>query len=137
MSNAMATAAQLGVDLAAGTITSRALVEAALARIADPAGEGARAFTHVDAESARRMADASDAMRRNGTVRSPVEGLPVSVKDLFDVVGQVTRAGSAVRADAAPAVRDAIAVERLRAAGAVRCCWAARTWSSSPSVASA
>lgn len=119
MRNAMATAAQLGADLAAGRTTSRALVEAALARIADPAGEGARAFTHVDAEGARRAADASDAMRRNGAVRSPVEGLPVSVKDLFDVAGQVTRAGSVVRADAAPAVHDAIAVERLRAAGAV------------------
>ncbi len=48
------------------------------------------------------MADASDAMRRHGVVRSPVEGLPVSVKDLFDVAGQVTRAGSALLADAAP-----------------------------------
>ena len=58
-------------------------------------------------------------MRRRGIVRSPVEGLPVSVKDLFDVAGQVTRAGSALLADAAPAAHDATAVARLRAAGAV------------------
>lgn len=115
----MATAAQLAADLAAGRTTARALVEEALARIADPEGEGARAFVRVDAEGARRMADASDALRRNGTVRSPIEGLPVSVKDLFDVAGQVTRAGSVVRADAAPAAHDAAAVARLRAAGAV------------------
>lgn len=115
----MATAAQLAADLAAGRTTARALVEEALARIADPEGEGARAFVRVDAEEARRRADASDARRRGGTVRSPVEGLPVSVKDLFDVAGQVTRAGSVVRADAAPATHDAVAVARLRAAGAV------------------
>jgi len=115
----MTTAAQHATDLATGRTSSRALVEAALERIADPAGEGARAFTQVQADTARLLADASDALRRRGIVRSPVEGLPVSVKDLFDVAGEVTRAGSALLADAAPATRDATAVARLRAAGAV------------------
>lgn len=115
----MHTVAQLATDLASGRTTARALVEAALARIADPDGEGARAFTAVHADKARQQADASDALRRIGVVRSPVEGLPVSVKDLFDVAGESTRAGSAVLSDAPPATEDADAVARLRAAGAV------------------
>ena len=103
----------------AADITSRERVERALARIADPAGEGARAFTKVYADMARIEADHSDRLRRAGIVRSPIEGLPISVKDLFDVAGDVTRAGSKILADAAPALSDAAAVARLRAAGAV------------------
>ena len=115
----MWTVAQLGRELADGRTTSRKLVEQALARIADPAGEGARAFLKVYAEEARAEAEHSDRLRRSGVVRSPVEGLPISVKDLFDVGGDVTRAGSKLLANAAPAAADARAVARLRAAGAV------------------
>ncbi len=115
----MWTVAGLGVALAAGKTTSRALVEQALARIADPAGEGARAFVRTYAETALSEADHSDRLRRAGIVRSPVEGIPVSVKDLYDVAGDVTRAGSKVLDDAPPAAADAPAVARLRAAGAV------------------
>ena len=109
----------LSRDLAAGRTTSRALVEQALLRIADPAGEGARAFIKVYADAARADADHADRLRKAGVVRSAVDGLPVSVKDLFDVGGDVTRAGSKVLADAAPAAADAPAVAALRAAGAV------------------
>ena len=109
----------LSGDLAAGRTTSRALVETALARIADPAGEGARAFMKVYGESARADADQADRLRKAGIVRSTVDGLPVSVKDLFDVGGDVTRAGSKLLADAPAARADAPAVARLRAAGAV------------------
>jgi len=115
----METASKLAADLSAGRTTSRALVDQALARIADPAGEGARAFTRVYAELARAEAEHSDRLRRAGIVRSSVEGLPVSVKDLFDVGGDVTRAGSRVLSGAAPAAVDAPAVARLRAAGAI------------------
>jgi len=115
----MWTVAGLSRELAEGRTSSRKLVEQALARIADPAGEGARAFLKVYAESARAEADHSDGLRRAGVVRSPVEGLPVSVKDLFDVGGDVTRAGSKILAHAPPAKADAPAVARLRAAGAV------------------
>ncbi|MFP6558373.1 amidase [Paraburkholderia sp. B3] len=111
--------AQLAADLAAGRTTSRALVETALGRIADPAGQGATVFTHVDPARARAAADAHDRLRASGTVLSPLAGVPVSVKDLFDVQGEVTRAGSTALAGALPAQDDAVAVARLRHAGAV------------------
>ncbi len=115
----MWTVARLSRELAEGRTTSRALLEEALARIADPAGEGARTFLKVYADQARADADHADRLRRAGIVRSAVDGLPVSVKDLYDVGGDVTRAGSKVRRDAPPAPVDAVAVARLRAAGAV------------------
>ena len=115
----MWTVAQLGADLAAGRTSSRELVEQALARIADPAGEGARAFLQVHAERARAEADHCDRLRKQGVRRSPVDGLPVSAKDLFDIAGEVTRAGSMIFGKNAPAREDAPAIARLRAAGAV------------------
>ena len=109
----------LAADLAAGRTTSRALVEEALGRIADPAGEGARTFTKAYAEQARAAAEAQDQLRAAGYVASPLAGLPVSIKDLFDVAGEVTLAGSTALDDQPPAERDAPIVARLRAAGAV------------------
>jgi len=119
MEAAKPTVLRLAADLAAGRTTSRALVEAALARIADPAGEGARTFTKVYADRARTAADAQDQLRKAGYVASPLAGLPVSIKDLFDVAGEVTLAGSTALDDRPPAERDAPIVARLRAAGAV------------------
>jgi aspartyl-tRNA(Asn)/glutamyl-tRNA(Gln) amidotransferase subunit A len=113
----MWTVAQLTQDLASGKATSRSLIEEALARIGRPDGEGARAFLQVDADAARAEADHADRLRRAGVRRSPVDGLPVSIKDLFDVAGQVTRAGSKIVSTTAAA--DAVAVARLRAAGAI------------------
>jgi aspartyl-tRNA(Asn)/glutamyl-tRNA(Gln) amidotransferase subunit A len=113
----MWTVAQLERDLIAGRTTSRELVEQALAKIGAPYGEGARAFLKVYAESARADADYADKLRKGGVRRSPIDGLPVSLKDLFDVAGDVTRAGSKVLAIEAKA--DAGAVARLRAAGAI------------------
>jgi aspartyl-tRNA(Asn)/glutamyl-tRNA(Gln) amidotransferase subunit A len=109
----------LAADLAAGRITSRELVEAALSRIADPSGEGARSFTKVYTHQARAAADAQDQLRAAGYVASPLAGLPVSVKDLFDVAGEVTLAGSKALDDRPPAANDAPIVARLRAAGAI------------------
>jgi aspartyl-tRNA(Asn)/glutamyl-tRNA(Gln) amidotransferase subunit A len=113
------TLASLGAALASGRTSSRALVEEALARIADPAGEGARCFRHVYAEAARQAADAQDRLRQAGYVLSPLAGIPVSIKDLFDVAGERTLAGSKALDDAPPAAADAPVVARLRAAGAV------------------
>ncbi|GBQ22954.1 amidase [Gluconacetobacter sacchari DSM 12717] len=105
--------------LAEGRTTSRALVEDALARIADPDGEGARTFMGVHARTARARADHMDALRKNGHAPSAFAGLPMSVKDLFDEAGAVTRAGSRVLDGAAPAVSDAPALARLNAAGMI------------------
>lgn len=102
-----------------GRVSSAALTEAALARAADPAGEGARVFIKVDAAGARAAAGASDALRAAGLARSPIDGVPVSIKDLFDVAGQVTTAGSVALRDAPPAKAHATVVRRLVAAGAV------------------
>jgi aspartyl-tRNA(Asn)/glutamyl-tRNA(Gln) amidotransferase subunit A len=109
----------LADDLANGRVTSRALVESCLDRIADPTGEGKRAFIQVDADGARAAADAVDAQRKRGIAPTPFAGIPISIKDLFDIQGQVTRAGSTILADAPPAMQDAPAVARLRAAGFV------------------
>jgi aspartyl-tRNA(Asn)/glutamyl-tRNA(Gln) amidotransferase subunit A len=110
--------AQLADDLASGRTTSEELVEECLARIADERGEGQRTFVLVDPDGAREAARAVDALRRAGAEPSPYAGIPFSVKDLFDVRGQVTRAGSRVLAGP-PAPRDATAVARWRRAGLV------------------
>lgn len=113
------TIAALAASLAAGRTTSVALTEQALARIDSHARAGGTAFMEVDAAGALAAARAADQARAAGLVASPLAGLPVSVKDLFDVRGQVTRAGSKALDGAAPAQADAPAVARLRAAGAV------------------
>ncbi len=109
----------LAAALSAGRTTSVALTETALQRATDVAGEGASVFTRIDANRALALARASDGLRAAGIVRSPLEGLPVSIKDLFDVAGQTTCAGSVLLRDAAPAVANATVVDRLLAAGAV------------------
>ncbi len=109
--------ARTGIDN--GQTSSLTLTESALDHIADPAGEGARTFTQVFAERALRMAQVSDSMRSAGQKRSPLEGVPISIKDLFDVAGTRTLAGSVVLHDAPAAERDAAVVQRLLASGAV------------------
>lgn len=111
--------AAAAADLAAGRGTAVALVEAALARIADPAGEGSRAFVAVHAEAALATARAMDERRAAGRAPSPWAGIPISVKDLFDEAGHPTRAGSVALDDAPPAAATAPAVARLERAGFV------------------
>src|SRR5271155_2308637 len=95
-------------------------LEQALLRTAAPKGEGARACLTVYAEAARAAADAADARVARGVTLGPLDGAIVSIKDLFDVAGEPTRAGSKILAEeAAPATADAAVVRRLRAAGAV------------------
>jgi aspartyl-tRNA(Asn)/glutamyl-tRNA(Gln) amidotransferase subunit A len=101
----------------AGGRSSRDLTEECLTRIADTEGEGRRAFIKVHAEQARAAADFHDRSRRNGGASSRFAGIPVSIKDLFDIAGDVTTAGSIVLRDTVPAQRDAVAVARLKAAG--------------------
>ena len=119
MTRSLPKLSSLARDLASGTTTSRKLVETCLERIEDPAGEGARAFIRIDAARARATADAMDALRRAGAAPSPYAGIPIAIKDLADIAGEVTTAGSRALADAPPAERDAPAVARLRRAGFV------------------
>ena len=108
---------ELAQALADGSTTSRSLIEESLARIADPSGEGARTFIKVYADQARAMADATDLLRKHGRIPGHYAGIPIALKDLFDVAGESTPAGSAVLADAPPAMVNAPVVARMLAAG--------------------
>jgi aspartyl-tRNA(Asn)/glutamyl-tRNA(Gln) amidotransferase subunit A len=100
--------------------SSRSRLEQALARIAAPSGEGARACLTIYADAARAAADAADARVKAGQTLGPLDGAIVSIKDLYDVAGEVTRAGSRVLADEGRrATADAPVITRLREAGAV------------------
>jgi aspartyl-tRNA(Asn)/glutamyl-tRNA(Gln) amidotransferase subunit A len=95
-------------------------LEQALTRIVDPNGEGARTCLTVYADTARAAADAADARAARGASLGPLDGAIVSIKDLFDVAGEPTRAGSKVLAEeATPATADAAIVQRLRHGGAI------------------
>jgi len=113
------TLAELAGDLENGRTSARKIVDSCLERIADASGEGQRTFIHVDAEAAIEAAEAMDRLREIKAAPSPYAGIPVSIKDLFDIRGQVTRAGSRALEDSAPAEADAVVVARLRGAGFV------------------
>ncbi len=102
-----------------GEVTAREVAERCLARIKDPQGQGSATFTKVHTERARREADAVDQRRLKGQPVPALAGVPISIKDLFDLAGDVTTAGSVVLRDLPPAAADAPAVARLRAAGCI------------------
>ncbi len=102
--------------LAHGHTTCEAWVEQSLALAAQPAA--AHVFTRLWAESALASARHADAQRRSGVRLGPLAGLPVTIKDLFDVAGETTTSGSVVCASEAPAECDAPPVAQLRASGA-------------------
>ncbi len=112
------TIAEAATLLASGGATSSDLVSQAIARASDPKGEGQRVFTQLYAERARKEAKAWDATPK-AQWPGVLAGLPISVKDLFDVAGEVTTAGSRALASRPPATTDAEIVARLRRAGAV------------------
>ena len=111
------TLATLADDLESGRTSARKLLEDCIAKIADPSGEGQRTFIHVDKDAALAAADAMDHLRKAKAAPSRFAGIPVSIKDLFDIKGQVTRAGSRALDDSPPAQIDATVVARLRRAG--------------------
>jgi aspartyl-tRNA(Asn)/glutamyl-tRNA(Gln) amidotransferase subunit A len=99
--------------------SARDHLEACLERIGDPRGEGARTCLTIYATEARAAADAADARARAGHSLGPMDGKVVAAKDLFDIAGETTRAGSTALRDAPPASTDATVIRRLRSAGAV------------------
>lgn len=100
--------------------SARDRLDVAFAKIDDENGEGARACLTLYRDEAQAAADAADARARSGISLGPLDGVIVSIKDLFDVAGEVTRAGSSLLAEEGkPATQDAPVVRRLRAAGAV------------------
>ena len=113
----MPTLSELSRRLVSGRVSARALVDESLARIRDPQGEGARAFISVSSDAARAQADEVDRGRAAGQSLPVFAGIPLAIKDLFDVAGEVTKAGSRVLANQPPAARDAPVIARLRAAG--------------------
>jgi 1-carboxybiuret hydrolase len=111
-------AAGIAQAVASRSMSALAATEAALARISkhDPV---LNAFTDVTADRARAKARAVDALIASGKDAGPLAGVPFAVKNLFDVTGLATRAGSKINRDLPPAARDATLIERLEAAGAV------------------
>lgn len=97
----------------------RDALEASLARIDDPSSDGRVTYTKVYAERARAEADAADARAKAGVKLSPLDGWVISIKDLFDVAGEVTTAGSTILRSRPAASADAPTVARLRQAGVV------------------
>jgi len=110
--------AALAQALRNGQTSSLELAEECLANIRNPDGEGSRAFIRVDQEQVLADARQCDVALQAGNA-PPLCGIPISVKDLFDVAGQVTTAGSRILQNKKPAAQDALAIARIRAAGAV------------------
>ncbi len=98
--------------------SARDRLEEIFARLEARAGEE-RVFTRLYPEAARAAADAADARAKAGVSLGPLDGRIISVKDLFDVAGEPTLAGSIIRRDEPSATEDALVVQRLRQAGAV------------------
>ena len=113
-----ASAAAITSAVAGGRTSAREVIEAALARI-ETRNSVLGAFTDVTAARALAKADAIDAARARGTTLGPLAGAPFAVKNLFDIQGLPTRAGSKINRDRAPANADATLVARLETAGAI------------------
>jgi aspartyl-tRNA(Asn)/glutamyl-tRNA(Gln) amidotransferase subunit A len=112
-----ASVSEIAGAVAAGQ-SALAVVDAALARIEKLNGP-LNCFTSVVAERARKRARAVDVARSEGRPLGALAGVPFAVKNLFDVTGLPTLAGSKINRDRKPAARDATVIERLEAAGAV------------------
>ena len=112
------TAAEIAAAVGSGRTTAQSVVEATFARIRerDPV---LNSFTAVTEQRAMLRAEAIDTTRVRGEALGPLAGVPFAVKNLFDVAGLPTLAGSKINRDMPPATRDAVLIERLEAAGAI------------------
>jgi len=118
MIDAQSSAAAIAAAVRSGTVSARAVLDATLARIERHNAE-LGAFTDVVAARAQATADAIDRKRAAGAPLGPLAGVPFAVKNLFDIAGLSTRAGSKINRDRPPAESDATLITRLEAAGAV------------------
>lgn len=109
---------RIAADISEGAVTAEAVTKAFLARI-ERVNPVVNAFTDVTAERAREQARGIDKARAAGQALGPLAGVPFAAKNLFDITGLPTKAGSKINRERAPATRDAVLVERLTAAGAV------------------
>ncbi len=100
-----------------GSLTARSLLEECFDRMDAPGSQAETCFTRVYRQSALEEANTVDVQRKAGAHLPPYAGIPITVKDLFDLANEVTTAGSKVLAESSPAVRDATAVARLKRAG--------------------
>ncbi len=111
-------ASEIATAIREGTLSAATAIENSLTQIAaqEP---GINAFTGIWADEARAAAAKVDAARAGGANLPPLAGVPFAVKDLFDVAGHVTLAGSKINRDHAPAIDDAFLVAQLKRAGAI------------------
>jgi 1-carboxybiuret hydrolase len=112
------TALEIAAAVRGGTVSARAVTDACLART-ESRNPRLNAFTEITAARALQKADAVDRMVAAGRDPGPLAGVPFAVKNLFDIEGVATLAGSKINGDHAPAPRDAFLVRKLEAAGAV------------------
>ena len=103
--------------IADGSLSARDHIETCLAAIDDKTGQGKNTFIETYHDRARAEAATIDTARKNGWALAPFAGVSLSIKDLFDVAGEITRAGSVLLADSPPATSDATIIARLRQAG--------------------
>src|SRR6476660_8196044 len=114
---AWATASEIALAVQSGAASAVSVTEAALARIAERDGV-LNSFTAVTQARALARAKAIDAAKAQGETLGPLAGVPFAVKNLFDVAGLATLAGSKINRDHAPAEADATLITRMEAAGA-------------------
>lgn len=118
MTHEIVSASEIVAAVSAGRLSAREAVKATLARL-EAANPSINAFTDVTPERALAKADELDWRRSSGDSLGPLAGMPFAVKNLFDIEGLPTRAGSKINRERAPAARDAALVRRLEAAGAI------------------
>lgn len=118
MMDGSASALDIAATVRTGDVLCRDLILKTLDTISARDGEY-NSFVSLNRDRALSTADAIDAARKAGTPLGPLAGVPYAVKDLFDVKGEITKAGAGMRENAPAARRDALLVRRLNAAGAI------------------
>ncbi len=118
MNNIAFDATDMAIQVATGNVSARELLQASMARI-EATDTRVNAFTEKTWRRAFAEADAVDSRRAKGDALGPLAGVPYAVKNLFDIEGMVTLAGSKINRSHAAATADAFLVSQIKAAGGV------------------